>query len=601
MKKVLIKVLAATLAICTLVSCVVFTSSAETYVTYRTGANAAHANYKSSNFYKNLMKVPLTGDGRTDVVAVALSQVGYEEANSLTGLGGTSGGSNNYTEYCYNMGDWGSGYGGSSYAWCATFVAWALYQSRCSNQMGYSYWCRNHTGDSSYIWCEVSCSQWANQLRRYGYFKYSAQNGGTYKPQPGDLIFFDWAGGSSGEDHIGIVVYSDSSKVYTIEGNTSDSAGLEDNGGGAYFKSYSLSYGYITGYGVLPYKTNSSVPDIDYSGANPTPGLYMATNSSKYVYPTETSTSYSHTIPKYSMFEVTDIASNGMLKVKATISGSTVTGYIKNNSDRVVQISTTQIDGLSDAMAAAEAIYYGDYSENILAQIRSKYAEAKTLSASASATYAQKKACADALNALVARKGEGTLAPEGVYITGYNTKIKTENCNIFTPSFGTITATAANHKWTYNVIAKWDTKENAYLISSITSPQGENIKDVTLASDEILIAIHVEGATTATHSDENYRAISKAKVGDKLTFYGTDPKTVNSSVGMYFTFETIAVPGDLDGDKQITTTDFLMVRKHVSGKNTLTSDYVTRADLDSNGAVNTTDLVILRKKLANKQ
>ncbi len=601
MNKVFIKVLAAVLAVCTLVSCVVFTSSAETYVTYRTGANSASSAYKGSRFYSNLMKVPLTGDGRTDVVAVAMSQVGYEEGNSTSGFSGTTGGSNNYTEYCYNMGDWGSGYGGSSYAWCATFVSWALYQSRCTNQMGYSDWCRKHTGDKSYIWCEVSCSQWANQLRRYGYFKYSAQNGGTYKPQPGDLIFFDWAGGSSGEDHIGIVVYSDSSKVYTIEGNTSDSAGLEDNGGGAYFKSYSLSYGYITGYGVLPYKSVSSVPDIDYSGANPTPGLYMAATSSKYVYPTATSTSYSHTIPKYSMFEVTDIASNGMLKVKATISGSTVTGYIKNNSDRAVQISSTQIDGLSDAMVAAEAIYYADYSESILAQIRSKYAEAKTLSSSSSATYAQKKACADQLNALVARKGEGTLAPEGLYVTAYNKKVVSEDCIIFTPSFGTITAATANHKWTHNVIAKWDAKENAYLISSITSPQGENIKDVTLASDEILIAVHVEGAATATHSDENYAALTKAKKGDKLTFYGTNPKTPTSSVGMYFTIETIATPGDLDGDKQISTTDFLIMRKHVSGKNTLTSDYTFRADLDGNGAINTTDLVILRKKLANKQ
>ncbi len=579
-----------------LASLAVLPGSAETYVTYRTGANSASSAYKGSRFYSNLMKVPLTGDGRTDVVAVALSQVGYEEGNSTSGFSGTTGGSNNYTEYCYNMGDWGSGYGGSSYAWCATFVAWSLYQSRCSNQMGASSWCRKHTSDSSYIWCEVSCSQWANQLRRFGYFKYSAQNGGSYKPQPGDLIFFDWEGGSSGEDHIGIVVYSDSSKVYTIEGNTSDAAGLEDNGGGAYFKSYSLSYGYISGYGVLPYKSVSSVPDIDYSGANPTPGLYMATNSSKYIYPTETSTSYTHTLPRFSMFEVTNIASNGMLEVKCTINGSTVTGYMKNNSDRVVQISSTQVDGLDDAMAAAEAIYFGDYSEEVLTLIRAKYATAKSLSSSSSATYAQKKACADELNALVARSGEGTLVGQGIYVTAYNKKVVTEDCNIFTPSFGTITATNANHKWSHNILAKWDSEENAYLISSISTPQGENITDVTLASDEILIAVHIT-STNPTHSDENYQALMQAKKGDKLTFYGTDPKTASSSVGMYFTFETIAVPGDVDGDEQISTTDYLMIRKHISGV-TMTDEYVTRADIDLNGVLNTTDLAIIKKMLS---
>lgn len=586
MNKRFVKLLSLLLSVAVMAGCATAVSAA----TYRTGANSASSSYKSGVYYSNFQRVTLTGDGPTDVLAIALSQVGYEEGNSTSAMGGSAGGSNNYTEYCYNMGDWGCGYGGSSYPWCATFVSWALYQSQCSNQMGYSNWCRNHTGDSSYIWCEVSCSMWANQLRNYGYFKYSAHNGGSYQPQPGDLIFYDWAGGTSDEDHIGIVVYSDSSKVYTIEGNTSDSAGLESNGGGAYFKSYSLNYGYITGYGVLPYKTDSSVPDIDYSGANPTPGLYVATDSSKYVYTTETATSYSYTMPRFTMFEVTDIASNGRLKVKYTSGSTTITGYILNNSDRVVQISSTQVDGLSDALAAAEAVYFGDYSEENLTSLRAAYNEGKALASSSSATYEKKKAAADKINALVALKGQGTLVGQGVYVTAFNKKITEADCNIFTSSFGTITATNANHKWTTNVIAKWNSAKQAYYITSVIPMQGANAADVTLASDEIFVAVHYDKTVNA-NSVMNNALITSAKVGDRLTFYGVDPQTTSISVGAYFTITTDYVLGDADNDGTITTTDYMLVKSYILSRTTFSDDDITRSDITGDGVVTTADMI----------
>ncbi len=594
MKRSIKRVLSMLLALTFVASLMLVPATPAEAATYRTGANGASSSYKSGKYYSNFQKITLTGDGVTDVLAIALSQTGYEEGNSTSAMGGTAGGSSNYTEYCYNMGDWGGGYGGSDYPWCATFVSWALFQSRCTDMMGYNYWCRNHTGDSSYIWCEVSCSQWANQLRRYGRFKYSAHNGGSYKPQPGDLIFFDWAGGSSGEDHIGIVVYSDSSKVYTIEGNTSDAAGLEDNGGGAYFKSYALSYGYISGYGILPYKDVAGVPDIDYSGANPTPGLYMATNSTKYVYTTETGSTYNYTMPRFTLFEVTDVCSNGRLKVKYTSGSTTVTGYIKNNTDRVVQLSSTQVDGLSDAVAAADAIYFADYSENILSLIRAKYSTAKSLLASSTSTYAQKKACADELNALIARKGEGTLVSEGAYITAFNKKITNENCNIFTPSFGTVSYSAANHKWTTNIIAKYDTNEAAYVIKSIDVCPGENVTDVTLASDEILIAVHQDTTNSASNSLKNGKYIGGAKVGDVLTFVGADPKTASMTCGAYFTYETRYIPGDVDGDDTISSTDYLQIKRHCNSSALLTGEGFLRADFNGDGTVTSTDLIAVR-------
>jgi hypothetical protein len=81
--------------------------------------------------------------------------------------------------------------------------------------------------------------------------KYSAgyyRNAGRFytSPKPGDQIFF---GKKGNESHTGIVYKVDSSKVYTIEGNTSGASGVVANGGGVFKKSYSLTYNKIVGYG----------------------------------------------------------------------------------------------------------------------------------------------------------------------------------------------------------------------------------------------------------------------------------------------------------------------------------------------------------------
>ena len=49
---------------------------------------------------------------------------------------------------------------------------------------------------------------------------------------PGDAIFFDWDLDGSA-DHVGIVVGTDGSRVYTVEGNSGDACKI---------KSYDLNY-----------------------------------------------------------------------------------------------------------------------------------------------------------------------------------------------------------------------------------------------------------------------------------------------------------------------------------------------------------------------
>ena len=298
MKRSFRRVMALALALVTIAMCFAcypITVSAASYVT---GANGASSSYKSGKYYQHHQSIALTGDNVTDVLAMAISQLGYQEGSSDGQFSGTVAGSNNYTEYCYNMGKISGAYGGSSYHWCATFVSWCLLQGGATTQNSMNDWCRNHMGNASYIWREVSCSYWFKQLQSVGYGKTRASG---YTPKAGDLIFF-WSSSDNRVGHIGIVLYVEGGRVYTIEGNTSSASGLESNGGGVYFKNYSLTSTYIHGYGAMPYKSNASVATIDYSGKNPTTGQYMSTTA-KYLYSSEAAAyegnnSFSATLPR---------------------------------------------------------------------------------------------------------------------------------------------------------------------------------------------------------------------------------------------------------------------------------------------------------------
>lgn len=119
------------------------------------------------NTYQN------TGDQRSDIIGVALTQVGYTEE---------SGG---YTKY----GDW---FGRPTADWCGIFISW------CAEQAGVP----------------------TSVLRRNGIAKPSSFGLSTYyessqyTPKPGDLFF------SKGFSHAGIVYYVDGDSFYTLEGNT---------------------------------------------------------------------------------------------------------------------------------------------------------------------------------------------------------------------------------------------------------------------------------------------------------------------------------------------------------------------------------------------
>ena len=187
-----------------------------------------------------------TGNMAADIVAVAVSQAGYCEG-SLSGNPAYAG-SNNYQKfgqwYDANVDNIGVTYA----AWCAAFVSW------CANQAGVP---------SSIVYYHAYCPYGVKWFRNQGRFQYAASRGGSYVPNPGDIVYFAPAG-SSTSSHVGIVRYVSGGYVYTVEGNTSGQNGEVNDGGGVFLKSYSLNYSRLYGYGIPAYADNSGKDPVGY-------------------------------------------------------------------------------------------------------------------------------------------------------------------------------------------------------------------------------------------------------------------------------------------------------------------------------------------------
>lgn len=112
--------------------------------------------------------------------------------------------------------------------WCACFVSW------CANKCGYIR--------------SDSIPKFSGCINGVEWFKDRGQwIGNSFEPSPGMIIFFDWddEDGQDGKaDHVGIVEKVENGRVYTIEGNTSDSCRQ---------RSYPVRYYQILGYGTPCY------------------------------------------------------------------------------------------------------------------------------------------------------------------------------------------------------------------------------------------------------------------------------------------------------------------------------------------------------------
>ncbi len=99
-------------------------------------------------------------------------------------------------------------------------------------------WCANFV---KYVWVESRAGISGIDAFAGSFYRANSTNGrykpkGTYTPQPGDAVLFDWdnqGGGTNGWgiDHVGIVEsYSKTGTLITIEGNTTSDSGSGPEG-----------------------------------------------------------------------------------------------------------------------------------------------------------------------------------------------------------------------------------------------------------------------------------------------------------------------------------------------------------------------------------
>lgn len=203
--------------------------------------------YKSSKYYENLRKIPKSGNQAINVVAIALSQVGYHEGNNHEEMNGLNAeGNRDFVEYnlMYGKLDNGQGNGHSyGYSWCASFATWCFRQAEATMEQSVQ------EGKDAYI----SCHFWLGDFAAAGRF-YEA--GGEYEPKTGDVIFFKDFNEKTERKatHLGIVICSDGKNVYTVEGNANPTIGNEPTCDSVAVKTHPLDSQYIVGYGQPAYE-----------------------------------------------------------------------------------------------------------------------------------------------------------------------------------------------------------------------------------------------------------------------------------------------------------------------------------------------------------
>ena len=130
--------------------------------------------YDYTDYYLNSSN----GDA-DDICSLALGEVG-----------------NGGSKYWTNTNAWTGG----ADDWCAIFLGWLLEQVGVSpSDVGWS----------------ASCSAWYNGA--HSKHIYHSKNG-SYKPQPGDIVFFNYGGSIS--THVGLVISFNDGFLSTVEGNT---------------------------------------------------------------------------------------------------------------------------------------------------------------------------------------------------------------------------------------------------------------------------------------------------------------------------------------------------------------------------------------------
>ena len=228
-------------------------------------------------------------------------------------------------------------------------------------------------------------------------------------------------------------------------------------------------------------------------------------------------------------------------------------------------------------------------------------------------------------------KGE-PLISGGAYINKINQKVDSGDCVVYTPDFGNINASTANYTYARNVIMKWDSEQDGYVVTKVGDGTAIG-SDFTLAEGEIMVAAHdwetgvaedmVEGSAV------NSAYIANAKVGDWISFNGLNVANNNLNVASYLMLYSATVEdpvdpkppvdepidpkppvdepidpkppvdepdfkvGDINDNGEIDSMDYVLLKRAYFG--TYKLEDISVGDIDEDGEIGSMDYVYLRR------
>lgn len=199
--------------------------------------------------------------GAEKILSIARAEIGTAEKG-------------NSNQVKYNHAYYGSNVSGSQYPWCCAFVWWVFNQAGASH----IFYTNNAYDESHRLRHRTAyCPTLKNYHQSLGH-----NFGKNETPQPGDIVFFNWDGGTTPQ-HVGIVESVSGSNVITIEGNTSSS----DNTNGGCVQRRTRQKSCIVGYSrpEYPYTYDSThvvnMSELgNYSSTGGDDGSYAADSSS---------------------------------------------------------------------------------------------------------------------------------------------------------------------------------------------------------------------------------------------------------------------------------------------------------------------------------
>ena len=184
----------------------------------------------TANAYSN------TGNQIEDLIGVASEEIGFKGVNDHR---------NKYTIWCGQLDPNEYPDNGYGYEWCQAFVGYCAHNAGISTDI-----IPRNPGT-------YTCKSF---FSKQGLWHNSQYHGGSYSPQRGDIVYFQWDGYSGAPSHVGIVTGATDSKLYTIEGNTgADEVRAKEYNIGSYVIQGYCSPNYTTLYNNAPsYSTLSA-------------------------------------------------------------------------------------------------------------------------------------------------------------------------------------------------------------------------------------------------------------------------------------------------------------------------------------------------------